>query len=226
MQTCSMLPVGASKPVWSMALLALLAPARMSGARSSSTTLSPPRAKRRKRAQPTTPPPMTARSKVTSPSPRPSPPFGGRGGSQDGAGAVVCSGLRPQMEGFRPRQVLVADAAQRAAAAGILDADPGQRRVEIVAAVHEPGAGLDPISDADRGLFVIGPDGGGQAIGVVVHQPDRLVIRGDGHDAGHRAEAFLLHDGIRLVEIDQDLRRHIGSAGLVRLELRRIDGGP
>ena len=122
--------------------------------------------------------------------------------------------------------MLIADAAQGAAAAGILDADPGQRRVEIVAAVHEPGAGLDLVADADRRLLVIGPDGGGQAIGIVVHQADRLFVGADRHDAGDGAEAFLLHDGIGLIEIDQDLRRDIGGAWFVGLELPGIDGGP
>src|SRR3546814_17856792 len=63
-----------------------------------------------------------------------------------------------QMKRFRARQVLVADAGERAAAPRLLDADPGQRRVEIVAAIHEPGAGIDALADADGGLLVHGPD--------------------------------------------------------------------
>ena len=53
------------------------------------------------------------------------------------------SRLDAQVEGLRARQRLVAEARERHTAARVLDAGPRQRRVEVVAAVHEHGAGLD-----------------------------------------------------------------------------------
>src|SRR3546814_6746774 len=79
------------------------------------------------------------------------------------ARGVRSSDRSTEMEGFRSRQELVADARQGAAAARLLDADPGKGRVEIVAAVHEPGAGIDAIADGDCRLLVHGPDRRGQA---------------------------------------------------------------
>src|SRR5258708_29728456 len=106
---------------------------------------------------------------------------------------------RPEVEGFGPRQLLVADPAQAAAAAGILHPGPGQRRIEIVAAVHEPGAGGRLVADADRRVLVHRPDRRGEAEGVVVHQADRLVVGAHPHHADHRAEAFVLHDRVAVV---------------------------
>src|SRR3546814_17028412 len=65
---------------------------------------------------------------------------------------------------------------------------PGERRVEIIAAVHEAGAGLKLLADDDGGVCVSRPDGSGEAVGAVVHQPDRLRIRADRHDADDRSE--------------------------------------
>ena len=67
---------------------------------------------------------------------------GSSSSSGNASGPLRASQLRLEVKRLRPRQVLVAERRQRAAAPGILDADPGQRRVEVVAAVHEPGAGL------------------------------------------------------------------------------------
>src|ERR687892_204459 len=94
-------------------------------------------------------------------------------GSRSGFGPLH---RRAQMERLRPGQVLVLEAGERAAAAGVLDSGPSERRVEVVAAVHEPGAGLDPIADPDRRVLVRRPDRRGQAIATVVHEADRLVV--------------------------------------------------
>jgi len=69
-------------------------------------------------------------------------------------------------------QLLVAEPRQRAAAARVLDADPRQARVEIVAAVLEEGAGLDPVADRQRRRVVARPHRRRQAVGAVVHQRD------------------------------------------------------
>ena len=53
------------------------------------------------------------------------------------------------MERFRPDESLEAKFRQRAAATRILDACPRQRRIEIIAAVHIPRAGVDPIAVAE-----------------------------------------------------------------------------
>src|SRR6185437_5647641 len=60
--------------------------------------------------------------------PPPSPQGGGRCGT-------VLRLYFPQVIALRLRQILVADLAQRAALAGILDAGPHQPRIEIVAAI-------------------------------------------------------------------------------------------
>src|SRR5712671_2671739 len=82
----------------------------------------------------------------------------------------------PQVITLRPRQRLVADLAERRAAAGVLDPGPREARIEIVAAVHVNRAGLDLSPDALCGVHVPGPDRGGQPVGGVVHQADGLGI--------------------------------------------------
>src|SRR5438067_7045546 len=132
--------------------------------------------------------------------------------------------LELQMKRLRPRERLEPEARERAAAPGVLDAGPGERRIEIVAAVHEPRARLHAIADAHRRLGIRGPDGSGEAIAAVVHPLDRLLVAGDGHDACHRPEDFLGHHA--LLEVDQDLRREIGRAFLVTGKRFRVDEGP
>src|SRR5258708_3237090 len=62
MQASSRLPGGASKPVWRMALLPLLAPLKRSAPRSMSTVSRPASTSARNTAQPTPPPPTTTAS--------------------------------------------------------------------------------------------------------------------------------------------------------------------
>src|SRR6185436_6584589 len=78
----------------------------------------------------------------------------------------------PQMIALRPRQRLIADLAERRAAAGVLHTGPGEARIEIVAAVHVDGAGLDLSADALGRIHVAGPDRSREAIGRIVHQAD------------------------------------------------------
>src|SRR5215203_3321988 len=91
-----------------------------------------------------------------------------------------------QVERFWPRQMLVAEGRERHPAAGLLDARPRQRRIEIVAAVHEHGAGLELTADGLSRIRIPRPDGGGEAEVAVVHEADRLLVGRDLHDADGR----------------------------------------
>ena len=53
----------------------------------------------------------------------------------------------PQVEGFRPGELLISNCRKAAAVAGVLHTAPCQFRIKIVTAVHEPGSGLDPLTD-------------------------------------------------------------------------------
>src|SRR5688572_27863133 len=169
MQPSSMLPSGASKPVWSRALLPLLAPSRMSGAASSMIGSSPAMARRRKMAQPTTPAPMMTALLVTMVSLT-------QGRVAGLSESVQTSSDVPQVERLGPGQHLVADPAQGGAAARILDADPGEGGVEVVTAIHVDGAGLEPVADLFRLVGVRRPQRAGEAVLAVVHEADCLVV--------------------------------------------------
>ena len=60
-----------------------------------------------------------------------------------------------------------------------------------------------------------GPDRGGQPVGAVVHQRDRLLVVAHLHDADDRPETLLAHDAHLVVDIGQHFRRQIGRACLV-----------
>ena len=117
------------------------------------------------------------------------------------ASCVTSFRSRPQVKRFRPRQVLVADTRQRAAAAGILDADPGERRVEIVAAVHEPGAGVDALADRKCRVRVFASRSRRSGRSAVVHELDGFLVATHLHDAGDRAEDLLAHDAHRVIDV-------------------------
>src|SRR5690348_13519413 len=138
MQATSSEPGGASKPVCRIALLPLLAPERMSSPASSSSGFNPASASRRKMAHPTTPPPMMTTS--------------ARSNSAMTRGPEL--DLGPEMERLRPSQHLITDAGQGRTAARVFHADPGQGRIEIVAAVHVDRAGVDRVTDLLRRLLV------------------------------------------------------------------------
>src|SRR3970282_2282668 len=55
-------------------------------------------------------------------------------------GAKNLSQAQPQVKRLRSGEGCEPQPGERAAAAGVLDAGPGERRVEVVAAVHVPGA--------------------------------------------------------------------------------------
>src|SRR5687768_13522857 len=75
-----------------------------------------------------------------------------------------------------PRQHLVTDARQRCAAARVLDAGPGEAGIEIIAAVHVDGAGVDLGAEACGGIAVGGPDRGSEAVAGIVHEADGFLV--------------------------------------------------
>ena len=62
--------------------------------------------------------------------------------------------VHPEMIGLRPGQLLEANARQGAAPSRILDAGPGERGIEIVAAIEEHRAGLERIAERFGALGV------------------------------------------------------------------------
>src|SRR4051812_10921137 len=66
------------------------------------------------------------------------------------AARAAYSNLQPEMKRLRTRERFDSQARKGAASAGILDSRPRERRVEVVAAVHEARAGLDAVRDAER----------------------------------------------------------------------------
>src|SRR3954463_129887 len=129
----------------------------------------------------------------------------------------------PQVERLRPRQVLVAEDGERDAAAAVLDAGPGKPRVEVVAAVHEHGAGVELVADRDGGLVVPRPDRGGEAEGAVVHEAHGLLVRRHLHDPDHGTEALLAHHAHGMVDVDENLRRQVGRSRPAEREWPLLD---
>src|SRR5689334_17839850 len=112
--------------------------------------------------------------------------------------------LELEVERLRPREGFETESRQRAAAPGILDTGPGERRIEVVAAIHEPSARLDALADAQGRLRVRRPDRRREAVAAVIHALDCLLVALDRHDPGHRPEDFL---GDHLLpDVDQHLR--------------------
>ncbi len=87
--------------------------------------------------------------------------------------------------------------------------------IEIVAAVHIHGAGLDFAADPLGSVHVLGPDRCGKTVGRVIHQPDGFLVVANFHDADHRTEGLFHHDLHAVVDIDQYLRRDVGRTGAI-----------
>ncbi|MNS82779.1 hypothetical protein D3C72_1165330 [compost metagenome] len=134
------------------------------------------------------------------------------GGHSHGSISPGVASDAAHMEGFGLRELLVSDGRQRYAAARILDARPGERRIQIVAAIHEKCAGPDLPADMQRGLFVPGEHGGCQPVGAIVHQRNGLLIGIHRHDAHDRTKAFVVHDAHAVVDLSQQRWRDIRRA--------------
>ena len=66
--------------------------------------------------------------------------------------------------------------------------------MEGIVGVDPDGAGLEGVSDLERGVEVGGVDGGGEAVGGVVADLDDFVLGLELGDGAHGAEDFFLHD--------------------------------
>ncbi len=69
-------------------------------------------------------------------------------------------------------------------------------------------------------LGVLRPERGRQAVLAVVHQRERFGVVLHLHDADDRAEGLFAHEVHGMIDIDEDLRREIGAAVVLREELR------
>ena len=70
-------------------------------------------------------------------------------------------------------------------------------------AVHPDAAGLYPLSELERLVDVVGPDGGGEAVHRLVGDLERFLLVLEGDDGEHRAEDLLLgylHAVVHLIE--------------------------
>lgn len=121
-----------------------------------------------------------------------------------------------QVERLGAGEGLESELAEGQAATRVLDTDPGQRRVKVVAAVHEPGAGVDAVADGESSGLVVGPNASREPKGGVVHELDSLLVVLDLHDANDGTKALVPHDAHRVVDVDEDLRVQVGRALLVQ----------
>lgn len=80
----------------------------------------------------------------------------------------------------------------------VLHARPRERRVQEVAAVQKHGARLQLVREAQESLLRVGvrvgvcPHRGGETVGRVVHERERLIVRVNFLDADDRAEGLFL----------------------------------
>src|SRR3954466_11999489 len=97
--------------------------------------------------------------------------------------ARSCSSARAQVKRLRPREVYVAHARKRTTAPRILHAHPGERGIEIVATVHEPGAGVDTVADGKGRFRVFRPDRRGETERAVIHERHGFLVASHFEDA-------------------------------------------
>src|ERR1700737_884314 len=83
----------------------------------------------------------------------------------------------PEVIGLRPGQLLKSDARQGAAAPRIFDSGPGERRIEVVAAIQENRARLQRVTELFGARRVRRENRGREAKLAVVHQPQRFLVR-------------------------------------------------
>lgn len=114
--------------------------------------------------------------------------------------------------------------AELAADAGLLVAAERHLVVQGVVGVDPDGAGAQGVGDLDGGVEVLGVHGGGQAVGGVVAELDRLLLGLELADRADGAEDLLLHDLHVLGHVGED--GGLDEVALVALALAAsLDGG-
>src|SRR5262245_59833336 len=88
-----------------------------------------------------------------------------------------------EMEALGAGQGAQAQVRERHPVTGVLDAYPGQLRIEVIAAVLKHGASLERVGELLDTVVVARPDRRGQAVRAVVHQLERLMLVADLHQA-------------------------------------------
>src|SRR6266446_3154441 len=122
--------------------------------------------------------------------------------------------------------MLVPDYRERTATPRVLDAHPGEGRVQIVAAVHEPRAGLHLLAERHGRDLIARPDRRGKTEGAVVHLRHRFGVGTHFHDAGDRSKNLLAHDRRAGRGIEEQLRCQIRCTGLAAREVALLDRRP
>ena len=108
---------------------------------------------------------------------------------------------------------MITDDRKATTPARILAAGPAEARVKVIGAVHENGAGLDPVANPRRPVNIACPDTGGQAESYcrsLISIASFIILHR--HDPHHRAKAFIAHHPHVVGDVGQDLRCQIGSA--------------
>src|SRR5271170_1192650 len=118
------------------------------------------------------------------------------------------------------------DHRQSAAASGILNADPGKCRIQIVAPVHEPGAGLYLPADLQCRRFIAGPDRRCETKSAVIHQSYCFTVGMHLHDTGDGAKDLFAHDRRLRRRIEQQLRREVRSTRHTPRKGALVNGRP
>lgn len=96
--------------------------------------------------------------------------------------------------------------------------------VQGVVGVHPDGTGLEGVGDLDRGVEVLGVDGGGETVGGGVAELDSVLLGLELGDRADGAEDFFLHDLHVLCDIGED--GGLDEVTLVTLALAAsLDGG-
>src|SRR5262245_56728759 len=101
----------------------------------------------------------------------------------------------PRLDGDPPQLRELGDRglSAEAAVAGVLDPAEGHLRLVVDGgAVDVADAGVDALGDGKSAGDVAAEDGGGEAIGRVVGDADRLLVAPDAHHRRHRPEGLLL----------------------------------
>src|SRR6267378_1492939 len=122
--------------------------------------------------------------------------------------------------------MLVSEHRERTATPRILDANPGEGRVQIVTAIHEPRAGLHLLAERHGRGRVARPDRRGESEGAGVHLRHGFGVGAHFHHAGDRSKNLLAHDRGAGRGIEEQLRSHVWRTRLAAGEVVLLDHRP